>query len=457
MALSRSDVINLVADELFPLWRKERERLDRIDKWYRRDQEKIEIPKRATREMRALAELSKTPWLGLVVTTVAQSMYVDGYHSESTRLLDDVGEQPVGPWRTWKANQFDARQIAVHRAALAYGYSYVSVLPGQDSLGKRSVMRGLSPRKAQAVYADPSEDEWPMYAIRVEPQPKGVYAIRVYDEQDVHYLGMDHSTATPDYISYDTHGAGVCPIVRFANQLDLDGRTDGEVEPFIPMAGRINKTAFDRMLTQHYNSWKVRTVSGLSRPDDDEQANRKKMELRQDDMLVAEDPDTRFGSLDETSLTGFIDAWRSDIEALAAMTQTPTHALTGQVVNVSAEAVAAFRAGLTQKVTERQKAFGPSHVQALQLAAELEGNTDDATDLTARMSWQDMEIRSLSQAVDAYAKAVESLQVPPQALWGRIPGIEQSDVEEWRDMARSQDPIDRMTDELLRQGQGEFE
>lgn len=450
MTMSRQTVIELVADELFPLWQREFDRLEHIDKWYRRNQEKIPMPKRSTREMRALADLSKVPWLGLVVSTVAQCMYVDGYRSstETGSEIDDGGS----PWATWLANGFDGRQIAIHRAALAYGYSFVSVLPGEDRKGKRSAMRGLSPRKLQAVYSDPAEDDWPMYAIRVEKQPKGAYAIRVYDETDVHYLGLDHSTATPEYISFESHGAGVCPIVRYANSLDLDGRTDGEVEPFIPVAGRINKTSFDRLVTQHFNSWKIRTASGMARPDDDEEANRKKLELRQDDILIAEDPDTRFGTLDATELGGFIDAWRSDIEALAAVTQTPTHALTGQVVNVSAEAVAAFRAGLSQKVAERQKSFGASHVQALQLAAELEGNLDAASDETARMSWQDMEIRSLSQAVDALAKAREALDVPKEALWERIPGVEKSDVQEWKELANQQDPIERMTQELARQG-----
>jgi hypothetical protein len=92
----------------------------------------------------------------------------------------------------------------------------------------------------------------------------------------------------------------VCPIIRHANMLDLDGRCDGEVEPFIPAAARINKTAFDRLVTQHFSSWKVRTVAGMAQPDDDESVNRKKLEMRQEDLLVAEDPDTKFGTLDET-------------------------------------------------------------------------------------------------------------------------------------------------------------
>jgi len=445
--MQRQAVVELVRDSLFPKWQEEKDRLDRIDRWYRWQADEIKLPRRATPELRRLAEMSKVPWLGLVVSSASQCMYVDGYRTPLDHT--DVDTKMSPPWKTWHANGMDQRQIAVHRAALAYGYSFVKVLPGQDHEGKRSVLRGVSPRRAFAVYADPAEDDWPMYAIQVEKAPKGGHLIKFYDDADLHYVSIDSVGAKPEWIDVETHDAGVCPFVRFANMLDLDGRCDGEVEPFIPAAARINKTSFDRMLTQHFSSWKIRTVAGMAQPDDEEAANRKKLELRQDDLLVAEDPDTRFGTLDETPLNGFIDSWRSDIEALAAVTQTPTHALTGQLINLSAEALAASRAGLTQKVTERQKSFGKSHVQTLRLAAQLEGRDEYAQDVFGRVTWQDMEIRSIAQAVDALGKAAQMLMIPPKALWGRIPGVEKSDVDEWEKMAEQADPLTDMANKLM--------
>jgi Phage portal protein, SPP1 Gp6-like len=426
-----TSVEELVKERLLPAFLRERERLDRIDLWYRWQHENIQLPRSATPELKRLVELSKTPWLGLVVTTVAQALYVNGYRSP------DLPENS-GPWRTWQANDFDNRQIAIHRAALAYGSSYVTVLPGDLDGRNTSVMRGVSPRKMLAVYADPAEDDWPLYAIRVEKSGDEL-AIRVLDEEKVHYLSTPGEGSKVTYIEGRTHGIGFPPVVRYANMLDLDGRTDGEVEPFIPVAARINKTAFDRLLTQHYSSWKVRTVAGMAEPDTEEEAIRAKLKLRQDDLLVAEDPDTKFGTLDETPLDGFIRAEESDVEKLAAVTQTPATALTGKVVNVAADALAQARAPLTQKVTERQKAMGKSHDQALRLAAALEGDEAAAGDVMAHVTWQDMDIRSLSQAVDALGKAATMLQIPPQALWGRIPGVTKSDVDEWKRIASTTD------------------
>jgi len=121
------------------------------------------------------------------------------------------------------------------------------------------------------------------------------------------------------------------------------------------------------------------------------------------------------------------------------------------MANLSAEALAAARASLSQKVTERQKSFGQSHAQGLRLAAAIDGHDDYAVDVTGRVTWQDMEIRSISQAVDALGKAAQMLQIPPSVLWSRIPGVEKSDVEEWLELAKRGDPIVELQARLERQ------
>jgi hypothetical protein len=82
-------------------------------------------------------------------------------------------------------------------------------MPGQDHEGKRSVLRGVSPRRMYAVYADPAEDDWPLYAIQVEVAPKGGYLVKLIDDDDVHYIGMDSTGAKPEYISAE-HTARAC-------------------------------------------------------------------------------------------------------------------------------------------------------------------------------------------------------------------------------------------------------
>ncbi len=430
--MSQSAVLDLTRDILWPKLRAERERLRTIDKWLRNPRElaPLELPRGATREHKALRDLSDTPLLGTVVTTMSQGLFVDGYSAPDQR------EDAAG-WRTWLANDFETRQSAIHRAAISYGTAYVTVTPGVDADGPRSVLRGVSPRKMLAVYQDPAEDDWPMYAIRSDPSGSS-YMLRVYDEEAVYYLAVDSGGTDFEFIEWREHPAEVCPVVRYTNLLDLDGRADGEVEPLVPIAARHRKTVYDRLLTQHYNSWKVRTIAGLQDfADSQEEADAKKIKLRQDDILIAEDHDTRFGTLDETPLDGFISAAGADKDDLSSVAQIPSTVFGhSKIANLSADAISELRAGLNQKLFERKASFGKSHAQALRLASYLE--TGEHGDVAARMQWRDMSPATISQVVDALGKAVDQLGVPAEGVWHMIPGVSRADIEDWSRMARTQ-------------------
>jgi hypothetical protein len=435
--MKKQTVIDLVK-LWFPEWKNEKDRLDTVDLWYNGKNTDIKAPTGATTELKRLIELSKTPWLGLVVTTVAQTMFVDGIRSSRQDAAEPLGDI-TGPWRTWLANQMPSRQIAIHRANLAYGYAFATALPGVDAFGtKMAVLRGASPRKMFAVYGNPAEDEWPLFALQFEANGKDKYRVKVLDESSVYYLDSNADGSTVDFIEERVHGLGVTPVVRYTNMLDLDGRTPGEVEPFIPIAARIDKTDFDRLVTQHYASWKKLWIAGMEKPSPEQDANGIKIKMAQDDIIVSDNVETRFGAFEASELTGFISAKENDVETLAAVSQTPSHSLTGKMINIGAEALAAARAQLDQKSGERKVSAGVSHDQLLRLAARIEGDMESAADVTAHVTWQDTSIRSLSSAADALGKMATMLGIPVEALWSRVPGVTKTDVDEWKQMAEAQ-------------------
>lgn len=429
--MSQTAVLDLTRDLLWPKLRAERDRLRKVDRWLRRpdEAEQLDLPRGATKEHKSLRELADTPLLGTVVTTMSQGLFVDGYSAPDQR-------EDASGWRTWQANDFETRQSAIHRAAISYGTAYVTVTPGTDADGPRSVMRGVSPRKMLAVYQDPAEDDWPMYAIRSDVSGRS-YMLRVYDEEAVYYLSLDPGGSDLEFIEWREHGVGVCPVVRYTNLLDLEGRADGEVEQLIPIAARHRKTVYDRLLTQHYNSWKVRTIAGLQDfAESQDQADQKKLRLRQDDILVAEDADTKFGTLDETPLDGFISAAGADKDDLSSVAQIPSTVFGhSKIANLSADAITELRAGLNQKLFERKASFGKSHAQALRLANRLE--TGEEGDVAARVQWRDMSPATIAQVVDALGKAVDQLGVPAQGVWHMIPGVSRADIEDWTRTART--------------------
>lgn len=429
-AMTQQQVLDLVTKQLMPAFLIEREKLTHLDKWMRWEHDDPHRPPQATREYLELGNRAQTPWLSLVVSAVVQSLYVDGYRA--TNSVDDAT-----PWSYWQANGLDRRQIGVHRAATGYGHAYVTVLPGTDDFGgSMPVIRGVSPRRMTAFYDEPENDDWPHFAMKADPIRFGSglsgssgWALQVYDDFAVYYLQSGVYGEGLTFMEWREHGVGVCPVVKFANLSDLEGRCDGEVEPFIPVAGRIDQTTFDRLVVQRFSSWVVRTIAGMAKPETADMAQAEKLRLKVEDILVAEDKDTKFGSLPATQLDGFISAWKADVGALAAVSQTPAHEMLGTLANLSAEALAAARASLTAKVEERKTSHGESWEQVLRLAAWVMGDITAAQDTSAQVRWRDTEIRSLAQAADALGKLAQMLQVPVELLWEKIPGFTQQDVE----------------------------
>lgn len=422
-------------EELTNLWREERDKLDRIDRWARWEHEDPHQPKQATQEYRELAARAQAPWGDLIVGSVAQTLFVEGYRTPTA-------EDDSPAWLIWQANGMDARQIAVHRAALTYGLAYASCVPGAALTGAAMPkMRGISPRQMVAVYEDVADDEWPQFALKVVKQ-RSRYKLSLYDAQEVRTYTVENIGDKLKDPVVQIHGVGVCPIVRYANRLDLEGRSAGEVEPYISVLGRIDQTTFDRLVVQRFAAWIVRTIAGMSVAESvastvgsdttlttAEQAQAVKMKLAVDSFLIAEDADTKFGSLPASPLDGFIAAHEADVKVLAAVSQSPAHELLGTMANLSAEALAAARASQTAKSDERKHQFGESHEQLLRLASFVAGDTTAADDFAAEVRWKDTEIRSMAQAADALGKMATMLKVPVELLWEKIPGWTQQDVE----------------------------
>jgi hypothetical protein len=446
VALSSDEVVR-VAKRLREIFDAEQYRLDRIDEYLRGKHDGPYQPREAGSEYRKLVARSVTPMLPLVVTVKAQALFVEGYRSR--------GSSDTVAWEMWQANGWDRRQSAVHRAALNYGCCYATVLPG-DPL---PVMRGVSPRQMVTGYSDPAEDDWPDFALRVYPSSGSNRRMKLYDDTSVYDVVETSQGMTSGAVS--VHDAGVCPVVRYCSDLDLEGRSRGLVEPLMVMQDRLDQTVFDLLMTQTYASWKVRTVAGMAIAPDltaeqqaeltDEQVRARKVKLSQDRFLAAEDPDTKFGTLDETPLDGFISAVELAGRHIATVSQTPPHHLLGQMVNLSAEALAAAEAGHDRQVEELKHSFGESHEQTLRLGSSLAGDAEGAEDVSSQVVWRDMESRSLAQYADAYGKMAAQLGFPPEILWEKIPGFTQEDIARARDLGPQTDALAQIAAGLNRQ------
>ncbi|WP_415940388.1 phage portal protein [Streptomyces sp. 039-1] len=416
------------------------ERLEEVDRYYRGRHAGPYMPRNANAEYRLLAERAIHNWLPWIVAAPLQNLQVDGFRPSSGK------GDPV--WDVWQANRMDGRQTAVHEGALVYGHSYVAVTPEPDG----PKIRPMSALRAWASYEDPASDEFPLYVVQVfqNPDSGAMERCRYYDSRVIAEIAF--RDGMPVLTGARAHGFGVTPVVRFAPNMDLDGRTVGLVEPLIGPSDRINQTWFDLLVAQTYGSFKVRYATGMAPPLDIDPATG---EVRTDPetgealyravqfdptrVMMAEDPDTKFGELSETSLDGFLKSLETSVQHMAAVSQTPPHYLLGTMANLSADAFAAAESAQSRKVDGFKQTFGESWESVLRLCAKALGKTKLATDRKAQVVWRDTTNRSLAQTADAFGKLVQMVDVPSEALWDKLPGFTQTDVDRFREMKEKAD------------------
>lgn len=447
MPLSASEAVD-IAKGMLKHRESEQRRLNKIAAYTRGQQASVYVPKGARQEYRWLIKRSKVNIMPLVITVVAQALYVDGYRP-------DKADTDAKMWEIWQANKLDRRQHGLHRSALKYGAAYTIVLPGKPV----PVVRPVSPRRLTAVYEDPVNDEWPMYAVEelVQNLPGGrKRVVKLYD--DTHRYTLDGKAAGGTLkLAEDgvyEHGLGVCPVVRFLDEDDLDGEVCGEVEPLYDLQDQLNMTTFGLLMAQQYAAFRQRWVTGMVVQEDESGSPVEPFNSSVSRLWVGEDSDIKFGEFGQTDLSGYLDSREATIRHAATTSQTPPHNLLGQMVNLSAEALAAAESGLQRKVAERKSMFGESWEQTLRLAGKAAGDDAAWRDVSSQIVWRDIEARSLAQTVDALGKLKQMLDVPAQELWERIPGVTQTDVKRWKASAKRADARGQLNEIIDRQMQG---
>lgn len=414
------------------------QRIGKTKRYLEDDQDLPYAPQGARDEYRKLQRESITNWVKKVSDAYTQSLFVDGYRA--ARVADNAS-----PWEHWVRNGINARQTIVIRSALEYGVGYGLVLPGPDG----PVMKALPATRCTAFYED-EDDEWPIVAL----YRKGVSTdlvdelYEVFDDEFV-YDAVRDGTGKIRITQSRRHGLGVCPVVRFRTRLGCE--SVGVVWPLLGVQDRINEIVFSTQIAIQYASFRQRWVVGLGFPEDENGNPVSPFEMGVDRLVYAEDPEVKFGEFNQTDINGHGTQYLSAVRTLAALGQISPAILLGDLVNLSADALASLQKSTQDQLNEFQTLMGESFEQWLRLAALAAGDIPGATDRAAEIRWRDNEPRSLAATVDALTKMVAGLQVPAQGLWEKIPGVTDGDIERWKNEANSSQYIEAMLSALDRQ------
>lgn len=404
------------------------------------------IPQDSPQQVKRMARIARVNVCPVIIDSLAQSTFVAGFRGggipESLQAqLDD----PI--WKAWQANKMDARQTGLHRSAFAYRAAYTVVLPGDPY----PVIRTVSPRQLTAFYAD--DPDWPMWALeRAQP---GLW--KLYDDEAVYYVsertenvnGLQEAVFTS--VESRAHNIGVVPVIRYLDEDDLDAEdevddlsganrpTGGQIAPMMSLQDQIDLATFGLLVAQWYQAFKQRYVIGWV-PESESQAVR----MGASRIMFFEDPASdsgagagdgvKVGEFAQTDLGGYIESREATLKYAATLSQTPVHELVGDLVNLSAEALAAAENGHESKVDERKTLLGESHEQTLRLVGKLMGE-QVAED--AEVVWRDTSARTFAATIDGLGKLATMLDVPAPELWEKIPGVTQQDVQRWQAAAQT--------------------
>lgn len=432
------------------------------------------IPPDAPNEVKEMARISRINLIAIVLNAMVESLYVDNFRApeidpdempglDPEQLAGAPGEDddPLADiWRTWQANRFDRGQGGLYRIVFTYGYGYVVGLPGESL----PVVRAVSPRKMIAWYDDDDPD-WPVYVLETRRRGYrlidtwGVYTL-TRDRHDKWEIDADAPPAA--------HGLDYCPVVRYTpfDDLDLDdepedmapypayaGRSDsggvqliaGEVAPLMTLQDQSDLTTFALKAAEWYSAFRQRWIVGWT-----PEGRQQKIKSGASQLWTFEESpdDVRIGEFTETTLNGYLESRESTAKFAATLSQTPVHELIGELVNLSAEALAAAEAGRDRKVMLAKTSLGEGHEQLTQLIGDYLGIEvpDDVETI-----WRDTSARAFGAIVDGLGKLAQMLQIPPEVLWERIPGVTRQDVRVWKAKAAEGNAIASLTGLLDRQ------
>lgn len=404
---------------------------------------------------RALAKMGKTNWVRMIARAPAERLIVQGFRFGKATTPDDDAR------RLWQGNHLDADSQLLHDTVFSTGQGYGLVWPKvwPPEPGVLPDMTFEHPSEMIVAYAAGSRRRRIAALKRWTAEDGRIYAT-LYTPFWV--FKWQTRSANPGYglamgdtnwdqrigaADLDVPGGpwplpnplGEVSVVEFAINTGLRARPFGggvaEFEPVLPIQDRINKTVFDRLVTGQSQAFRQRAVMGWEPPKDPETNlpdARASFRASQSALWTFADKDVKAFEFSQADFTHFIKGHESDVNAMAAITQTPPHYLLGAMVNISGDAMAAAESGHVSKVEAHAVVLGEPHEEFMRLGLKAYGSSS-AEDEQLQVMWADIERRSWSMKIDGLVK-LRSLNVPEEETWAMVPGVTAIDVTRWKEL-----------------------
>jgi hypothetical protein len=391
------------------------------------------LPEQLSDLANRILAMTRTNYMGLVVDATTERLEVLGF-----RLGEDAPEADKEAWRVWQANLLDSLSSEAFLQAATLGTTYWLVAPDPND-AKTPKITVEHPAQMIVGYS-PGDMRSRDAALKVwvDDRLDRLCATLYLPGFIFKYQGDKNSkpdkwerrlVAGEDWPAVNPYG-DIVPVVEMRNnpQTIFDGnelRYTGvsEIEDVIDQQDRINKTIADRLVTQDFGMFPQKWATGWAEDDDEDTLQvatvipgsggqtthpAGRVNFGRDRIVVANDPDVKFGEFSGASLDPYSTAKNEDVKDIAARTRTPSQYLLGEMVNISGEALQAAESGLVSKVRQRMRAFGEALEEMMRLALTNSPDNGAAGDKRTSTIWRDPEFRTMGQITDAVIKKTQA-------------------------------------------------
>lgn len=399
---------------------------------------KMQAYKEAVDAFSSLSKMGVTNYVKLVADAPAERLRVTGFKFGDPKNRQDDS----AAWQIWQRNHLDADSGTLQHKAIVTGQAYAMTWPDEDGL---SVITPEHPSQVIVAYEPGSYRKRAAgFKAWVDDDVQQLRAMLIVRERGEVYkwtadMPTKTTSSTPKWQKWQPASDESWPIanpvdddvsiVEFRANPDLRptpfGGGTGEFAHVLAIQDRMNKTVFDRLVTAEFQAFRQRWAVGWT-PDNPADVIKASMSR----LLSFEDENVKVGEFEQADFTMFIKAVESDVQAMAAITRTPSFYTLGSIANISADALTALQSGLIAKTEAHRDNFGESWEEVLRLALAIEGDPRSA-DQSSMVVWRDIEHRTWAERADAVLK-ISGLGIPREALWAMLPNVTPQDIEAWK-------------------------
>lgn len=219
---------------------------------------------------------------------------------------------------------------------------------------------------------------------------------------------------------------GEVPVVELANRQRLLKAPQSDLVDIAPLQDAHDKILADLIIAASFGAVPVRWGTGLVFATDDEghpvdeRGNRiTPFDVRSDRVWISSNAASRFGTLEGSSLEGFVKARDTILSTARSLSRVPLHYFDmGGTSGVSSETLKALEAPLARWVSGTTDRLGPAWAKTMRFALSLDSTHRDKPVLTR---WADTETKSMGQQGDFASKA-RDIGVPLEIILEEILG-----------------------------------